>query len=110
MVGQLVELQGFSMAIMTRTQYLIDNVVQAYTQTPPDSTKDMVLDDEACIGYADIVDRTKCQFKIYTDIATEEEDTADFEEFLICGGYALTDDEGEILRDENGDILYIYEG
>jgi len=98
------------MAIMTRIQYLIDNVLQAYTQTPPDPTKDMVLDDEACIGYVDIVDRTGCSFKIYTDVTTEEEDTADFEEFLICGGYALTDDEGEILRDENNDILYTYEG
>ena len=78
---------------MTRIQYLIDNVLQAYTQTPPDPTKDMVLDDEACIGYKDIVDRTNCQFKVYTDLTTEEEDTADFEEFQLCAFGVMNDGE-----------------
>ena len=67
-----------------QVEYYIDNVLMSYNPGVPDPTKVMILDAEACIGYADIVDRTGCSFKIYTDITTTEEDLADFEEFQLC--------------------------
>ncbi len=89
-------------------EYKINNVVVPFNGTPPDPTKAMVLDDIACIGYPDVVDRTGCQFKVYTDITTEEEDTADFEEYMNCmlgGATALVDEDGNYLIDEDGNFI-----
>ena len=67
----------------------------------------MVLDDVAILGYPDIVDRTQCTFKVITQLTTEEEDTDEYENWLICNPdiTVLTDDVGNMLVDDNGNYL-----
>jgi len=86
-------------------KYLIDNVLQDYTPTAPTS---VVADDTAIIGYADTIKQEECDLVVRTVIETDEESTATFEAWLIENDYALTEN-GEVLRDEFGVILWTYE-
>ena len=91
-----------------QVEYYVDNVLQSYNPEVPNPDNVIILDSVSVIGYPDIVDRTNCQFKVYTDLTTEEEDTADYEEYMNCmlgGATALVDTEDNYLIDEDGNFI-----
>ena len=59
------------------------------------------------VYFSDTVDRTQCTFKVITKLTTEEEDTDEYEKWLICNPdiTVLTDDNGALLVDGNGNYL-----
>ena len=72
----------------------------------------MVLDDTACIGYPDVVDRTNCVFKVITEITDDAEDTAEFDAWVACNpalvtvdGIVLTTDDGTPLTRDQYEII-----
>ena len=93
------------MAIIT--EYYVNDVLQGYTPTPPDKEIKMVLDDEACLGFADVVDRTQCTFKVITELIDDTERTQIYEDYLACHPTitVLVDSSGFFLI--NNDNKYI---
>ena len=65
-------------------EYWIDNVLQGYVPPLPDPATVIKLNNTAVIGHADERDLTNCQFKVYTEILTPEESTADFNDWFEC--------------------------
>jgi len=95
--------------LKTDGTYKVNNVLQVSTPMP-DSNTIMVLDDTTCIGYPDVVDRTNCVFKVYTEEITDAEDTAEYDAWVICNNAAhlnlptpneWADENTEVWVDEN---------
>jgi len=89
-------------------EYYIDVVVQA-TPARPDPDTYMILDDEACIGDHDTIEREKADFKVYTRYMTASEVLEEHNAMLLRNEDVLTETEGgtDYLTDENG--VYLYE-
>lgn len=97
-VGLLEDLNSSGVSLGTQSQreelrvwktdgtYKINNTLQGYTPTAPAPDTVMVLDETACIGYPDSVDRTKCKFKVITEATTNAEDTAEYNDYTNCNG------------------------
>jgi len=90
--------------LKTDGTYKIDNVLQGSSPAMPNTNTYIELGNTAIIGDADIVDRTQCQFKVYSNLTSDAEDTAGWVQMQVTGGIGSTfGSQGwQILTVENG--------
>ncbi len=83
-------------------KYFINGVLQSYSPPPPDPNTEITHNNTTIIGHSDVKDGTSCVYRVYTEVISDEEIIADYNDWFECSENISI----KFIEQENGYCSY----